>query len=89
MTRCARIVRLHVLAILRHAHVHQHDAVERVASFPRRDAGMRGLAVEGEGGGDQRRLHQAVADVELGADMVVERDVDVVEPAVAHEDRAG
>ena len=33
MTRCALMVWRHVLAVLRHAHIHQHDAVERVAAL--------------------------------------------------------
>ena len=78
-------LRPHVLAILRHADVHQHDAIERVTTVPGSDAGMRGLAVEGEGRRDQRRLQEPVGRAELAADMIVEGEVDVVEPAVAHE----
>src|SRR5215813_771659 len=48
---------------------------------------MRSLAVEGELGRDQRRLQKPIARRELGTNMVVERDIDIVEPAVADEIR--
>jgi hypothetical protein len=77
--------RQHVFAVLRDPHVHQHNRVERVATFPRPHRGMRRLTGEIEGRRDHGRLQQAVRRRELAVDVVVERHVDVVEVAVTHE----
>ena len=79
--------RLHVLAILREADIHQHDGVERVAAFPGRDRRMRGLAAERELGRDRRALDHAVVGAEPVEDVIVEGEIDIVEQPVAHEIR--
>ena len=78
----------HVLAILGQPHIHQNDAIERVAGSPWGDTRMGRFAVKRERRGHQCALNQAVADAEIGADVIVEGRVNIVEPAVAHEVRA-
>ena len=77
-----------VLAAVVPADAHQLDRVERRAAAPRRAGAVGRLAFEGV-----LDRHQAVAaagaprHVEVVADVREERDVDVLEHAVAHEPR--